>query len=54
MNDEEGDAEGLRKEEETMYRALVARANDLAQYRVGIQFAVKELCRGWRHQRRED
>ena len=29
----------------TRFRALVARANYLAQYRADIQFAVKELCR---------
>ena len=30
---------------ETVFRALVARANYLAQGRGDIQFAVKELCR---------
>ena len=35
--DEEGDEDGLKKEEATRYRALVARANNLAQYRVGTQ-----------------
>ena len=35
----------LSQEESTMYRALVARANYLAQDRADICFAVKELCK---------
>jgi hypothetical protein len=37
--------EMLGKEEATMYRACVARANYLGQDRSDIQYAVKELCR---------
>ena len=36
----------LPKEQETEYRALAARANYLANDRVDIQYAVKEICRG--------
>ena len=35
----------LESDRATMYRALVARGNYLAQDRPEIQFAVKELCR---------
>ena len=40
--------------EATTYRALVARANYLAQYRSEIQFAVKQLCRGMSKPTEED
>ena len=36
----------LEPADATMYRALVARANDLSQDRSNIQYAVKELSRG--------
>merc|ERR1712002_1339778 len=39
------DSPALSQEEGTMYRALVARANYLAQDRVDIGYPVKELCR---------
>ena len=35
----------LDPEQASRYRALVARANYLAQYRLDIQYATKELCR---------
>ena len=38
-------AYALTPEEATMYRALSARANYLAQDRVDIAFSTKELCR---------
>jgi hypothetical protein len=37
--------EELSKEDASLYRAIVARANYLAQDRADIGFAVKELCR---------
>ena len=49
----EGDEEGLRREEATRYRALVAKANDLAQDRVDIRIhniwskitdGLRDLC----------
>ena len=45
VKDEEGDEEELGREEATRYRALAARANYLAQDRIDIQYATKELCR---------
>ena len=39
------DEEPLAGDQSVMYRALVARANYLAQDRVDIAYAVKELCR---------
>ena len=43
--EDEGEDQDLRGEEATMFRALVARANYLAQDRTDIAYAVKELCR---------
>ena len=40
-----GDESELSSEQSTMYRAMVARANYLAQDRGDIAYAVKELCR---------
>ena len=42
---EDGDDQEMSKQEAAMYRAMVARANYLAQDRSDIAFAVKELCR---------
>ena len=39
------DPEETEKREVTRYRALAATANYLAQDRVDIQFAAKEVCR---------
>ena len=36
--------EPLGPEETTRFRALAARANDIAQDRADVQFAAKELC----------
>ena len=41
---EYNEEEEMPRAEATMYRALVARANYLAQDRSDIAFAVKELC----------
>ena len=41
----EEEAEPLGKEESTEFRAIAATANYLAQDRVDIQFAAKEICR---------
>ena len=43
--EEEGDDEELDTERATTYRALVARANYLAQDRTDIGYTAKELCR---------
>ena len=43
--EEEGDEEELEPDRATTYRALVARANYLAQDRTDIGYVVKELCR---------
>ena len=43
--EEEGYEEELEAENATVYRALVARANYLAQDRTDIWYTVKELCR---------
>ena len=45
VKEEEGEEQGLRGADATLFRALVARANYLAQDRTDIAFAVKELCR---------
>ena len=45
VKEEEGEEQGLRGADATQIRALVARANYLAQDRTEIAFAVKELCR---------
>ena len=37
--------EPLGPQEATKFRALAARANYIAQDRVDVQFAAKELCR---------
>ena len=42
---EESVDEPLSQDLATLYRAIVARLNYLAQDRIDIQFAVKELCR---------
>ena len=41
----ESTSHALGPEENAMYRALSARANDLAQDRPDIAFSTKELCR---------
>eukprot|EP00973_Karenia_brevis_P012895 1749607-Karenia_brevis.AAC.1 len=43
LNDEKDDA-ALDKDKSSLYRAVVARANYLAQDRPDIQFATKEVC----------
>merc|ERR1711873_42778 len=48
------DDEPLEKTHATMYRALVARANSMAQDRADIGFAVKELCRHMANPRKSD
>ena len=45
VKEEEGEEQELRGADATLFRALVARANYLAQDRTDIAFAVKELCR---------
>ena len=50
----EGDEDEMNKEDAKMYRALVARANYLAQDRTDIAFAVKELCRNMSSPRQGD
>ena len=45
LKEEEGDEKALDPDTSTKYRAMVARANYLAQDRPDIQFATKELCR---------
>ena len=42
---EEVAEESSSQEKSTMYRAITARLNYLAQDRIDIHFAVKELCR---------
>ena len=43
--EEDGYEEELNHAQSTMFRAVTARLNYLAQDRSDIQFAVKELCR---------
>jgi hypothetical protein len=45
LEDLEEESEALSKEESTEFRALAATANYLAQDRVDMQFAAKEICR---------
>ncbi len=45
-NETDGDEEELTAEQQTRYRAVAARMNYLAQDRVDIQYATKEVCRG--------
>ena len=53
---EEEDAgdEELEEGDKTMFRALVARANYIAQDRTDIRFATKELSRRMANPRRKD
>ena len=53
VNEEDNERE-LVGQEATMFRALVARANYLAQDRTDIAFAVKELCRRMANPREGD
>ena len=43
--EEEEDRECLNNQDASQYRALAARANNLALDRPDIQYAVKEICR---------
>jgi hypothetical protein len=52
--DEDENREELNGKEARQYRELAARANYLAQDRVDIQFATKEICRGMCTPRRGD
>ena len=45
----EDNSVGLNEKESKKYRELAARANYLAQDRMDIQFATKEICRGMCH-----
>ncbi len=45
VKEERDESEELSAEQSTMYRAIVARANYLAQDRSDIAFSTKELCR---------